>query len=277
MRILSLSDQPIYEIPYTNAASGGGLEGRKLPLLPGTVNALPAGLSALLVASDLQGVAPSTDQGGALALLGEVLAEDLRGLEEAQLIPPRAQIGVLLAGDLYSAPAGDKRGATGDVRPVWTAFAREVQWVAGVAGNHDLFGTDRERERFIARSGAHLLDGAVIDLGGLRLGGVSGIVGNTNKPGRRDAQTFLGLIERVLAQTPDILVLHEGPDDPTSRTKGNPDVRELLSVAAEKLLVICGHSPCEHPLLPLERGCQLLNVAERAVLLLSNASATSAA
>jgi 3',5'-cyclic-AMP phosphodiesterase len=100
-----------------------------------------------------------------------------------------------------------------------------------------------------------------------RIGGVGGIVGNTSKPGRRDANTFLGLIERVLAQDPDILVLHEGPDDPASRAKGNPEVRELLTLAREGLLVICGHSPWTHPLAWMESGCQVLNTAERAVLL----------
>ena len=78
-------------------------------------------------------------------MLGEVLAEDLRGLEEAELIPPRQRIGVLLAGDLYSAPAGDKRGATGDVRPVWSAFARETLWVAGVARRESADGGPIER------------------------------------------------------------------------------------------------------------------------------------
>ena len=128
------------------------MESRALPILSGTVDALPDDLSALLIASDLQGVAPSADHGGALALLGEVLAQELRQLEDLDLIPPSRQIGVILAGDLFSAPAGDKRGATGDVRSVWSAFAREARWVAGVAGNHDLFGTGREAERLVARA-----------------------------------------------------------------------------------------------------------------------------
>jgi hypothetical protein len=267
MRILTLDSKAIYELPYSSAASGGGVEGCRLPLLTGTVDTLPAELSALLLASDLQGVAPSAEQGGALALLGEVLAEHLRNLEECELIPPRARTGVLLAGDLYAAPGGDKRGATGDVRPVWSAFAGEAQWVAGVAGNHDLFGNDRERERFIARSGTALLDGTVVDLGGLRVGGVGGIIGNPSKPGRRDTETFLGLIERVLAENPDVLILHEGPDDPASRSKGSSEIRELLGAAPEGLLVICGHSPWNQPLVQLENGCQILNVGERAVLL----------
>src|SRR5262245_22189259 len=171
MRILQVSDRPIYELPYTNAASGGGVESRALPVLAGAVDALPHDLSALLIASDLQGVAPSAEHGGALALLGEVLAQELRQLEDLDLIPRREQIGVILAGDLFAAPAGDKRGATGDVRPVWAALAREARWVAGVAGNHDLLGSDRENER-LGRLGAHLLDGEVVDLDGLRIGGV---------------------------------------------------------------------------------------------------------
>jgi hypothetical protein len=50
----------------------------------------------------------------------------------------------ILAGDLYSAPGGDVRGATGDLRSVWSAFADAFAWVVGVAGNHDLFGSERE-------------------------------------------------------------------------------------------------------------------------------------
>jgi hypothetical protein len=265
MRVLQISEQPIYELHYTNAAAGGGVEIRTLPVLVGTVDALPGDLSGLLIASDLQGVAPSVDHGGALALLGEVLAQELRRMEDLELIPPSGQIGALLAGDLFAAPAGDKRGATGDVRPVWNAFAREVRWVAGVAGNHDLFGNERARERLVLSS-AHLLDGRVVEIDGLRIGGVGGIVGNPNKPGRRDADTFLGLIARVLAQRPDILVLHEGPDDPASGAKGNEDIRELLQTLPDGLLVIAGHSPWKRPLASLG-ACQIVNAAERAVLL----------
>ena len=267
MKILSLDEQSIYQLPYTSAASGGGVETRVLPLVVARVDQLPEALGGLLLTSDLQGVAPSSDEGGALALLGEVLAHDLRGLAEADLIPASGQLGVLLAGDLFSSPGGDKRGATGDVRPVWTAFGREARWVAGVAGNHDLFGTERDRERFVARSGAHLLDGAVVELDCLRIGGVGGIIGNPNKPARRSTEDFLEVLERVLAQRPDIVVLHEGPDDPSAGAMGNPDIRELLKSTDEELLVICGHSPWRHPLAQLSDGTQVLNVHERAILL----------
>jgi Icc-related predicted phosphoesterase len=265
MRVLSIDPASFCEIPYTSAASSGGIEGCRLPLLKGTVDWLPEGLSALLVASDLQGVAPSADHGGALGLLGEVLAETLRELEEGELIPPRTQIGVLLAGDLFAAPAGDKRGATGDVRPVWAAFAREARWVAGVAGNHDLFGSDRGHPG--VRRGAHLLDGQVVELDGLRVGGVGGIIGNTAKPGRRNEEDFLSLVSRVVEQNPDVLVLHEGPDDPAAGARGNAAVRELVSTAKNEILVACGHSPWKQPLATINDQAQVLNVHERAVLL----------
>src|SRR5262249_34984751 len=110
-----------------------------------------------------------------------------------------------------------------------------------------------------------LLDGSVVTLDGLRVGGVGGIVGDTRKPGRRDGETFLRLIGNVLEQQPDVLILHEGPDDPETRSKGNADVRELLM--SHQLLIICGHSPWKNPLVTFSDSAQVLNVAERAVLL----------
>jgi 3',5'-cyclic-AMP phosphodiesterase len=267
MQVLSIDTAAICEIPYSSAASGGGVSCHRLSLLKGTVDWLPDDLSALLVTSDLQGVAPSADSGGALALLGVVLAETLRELELAEMIPTRAQIGVLLGGDLFATPAGDKRGATGDVRPVWTAFAREARWVAGVAGNHDLFGSNQSSGHPGVRRGAHLLDGAVVEIDGLRIAGVGGIIGNSAKPNRRDAESFLALLARVLEQHPHVLVLHEGPDDPTTGSKGNTDIRALLNNVASETLVVCGHSIWQHPLARISGTAQVLNVAERAVLL----------
>jgi hypothetical protein len=269
MRILSVEHSPpSWNLPYRNAAPRGGSIGTALPILRGTVSALPGELLGLLVTSDLQGVAPLPSQDGALALLGEVLAEHLAELAERGELPPLGRIGVLLAGDLYSAPGGDQRGATGDVRRVWQAFSERFRWVAGVAGNHDLFGTARERERFTTLPGVHLLDGTAAELDGLRIGGVSGIIGNPKKPGRRDEPTFFELLERALFCRPELLLLHEGPDVPRTRRPGTASIRELIEVARRDLLVICGHSHWHEPLAQLDSGCQVLNVDARAVLLL---------
>jgi len=152
MRILKLEMEPLYLWPYLSAAPRGGTETQHLPLLQGKVDTLPAGLDALVVTSDLQGVAPCAVLGGAVALLGEVLADGLASLSAEGVLPPLAHTGVVLAGDLYSDDAALARGASGDVRSEWEAFGQQFRWVVGVAGNHDTFGAPREQAQFFRRA-----------------------------------------------------------------------------------------------------------------------------
>lgn len=285
MRILSLEDEPIARLPYVNAASGGGRVSAVLPILAGTVDVLPAGISALLVASDLQGVVREAD---GTVLLGQALAEALPGLADAGHLPDPGEVGALLCGDLYAAPGGDVRGATGDVRAVWEAFAAGCRWVSGVAGNHDLFDGEKvaaralsrpgaERwdrgavrhgaRRFAARPGMHLLDGQVVELDRLRIGGVSGIIGNTRKPNRREGSEFLALLAQVLEAAPQVLMLHQGPDGPGPGQRGEPEVRELIEAAGCAPLVLCGHCHWNEPLALLDGGVQVLNADARVVVL----------
>src|SRR5512145_3024463 len=147
MRVLDIEPRPIHRILYTNAAKRGGVEAATLPVHRVRVDAPLGDTRALLLTSDLQGVVFSRHRGGEGRLLGEELADVAWDIAEEHGLPPPSASGAILAGDLYSAPAGDKRGATGDVRPVWSAFAGSFAWVAGVAGNHDEFGTGRELER----------------------------------------------------------------------------------------------------------------------------------
>jgi hypothetical protein len=62
----------------------------------------------------------------------------------------------------------------------------------------------------------------------------------------------------------DLRGLEEGELIPPRR---DPDIRELLHNIEAPPLVICGHSPWPQPLAVLEGGCQVLNAAERAILL----------
>jgi len=266
MRILSLQQTPVHEWPFQNAAARGGTEIQTLPLLRATVDGLPPDIEALIALSDLQGVAPHALHGGAVALLGEVLADELALMGEVGDIPHPSRTGILLAGDLFSDPSANHRGASGDVRSVWSAFAAQFRWVAGVAGNHDTFGSSRERERFIQHPGIHLLDGEVRELDGLVLGGVSFIIGRTDKPARREETDQLERIRGVLRQEPEILVLHEGPDAPAEEFRGNSAIREAVE-ARVGMLVVCGHSHWDMPLVTLAGGAQVLNVDARAVLL----------
>ncbi|MCY1079020.1 metallophosphoesterase family protein [Archangium lansingense] len=70
----------------------------------------------------------------------------------------------------------------------------------------------------------------------------------------------------MLRPSPEVLVLHEGPDEPSTERRGSPAIRAELE-AREELLVICGHSHWDEPLAELSGGAQVLNVDGRAVLL----------
>ena len=261
--MLEIDSEPFHELEYLDAAPRGGTQLRRLPLLRGRAEGLPAELDALLVTSDLQGRARAGD--GSLHLLGEALAAEDAALAELEQVPAPAFTGVLLAGDLFAAPGADRMGATGDVRPVWRAFAGAFRWVTGVAGNHDLFGDRQEHSRFTREAGVHLLDDASAVLDGLRVAGVGGICGNPNKPNRRAPEQFLAAVRRGLSRKPHLLVLHEGPDGDDPRLRGNPEVRAAL--AGSRTIVICGHVHWDRPLVTLPSGAQLLNVDARVVLL----------
>lgn len=239
---------------------------RSIPIQRGRVGALPGGLQALVLAADLQARAlPGWGQAG-LRLVGEVVAEQLAGLGEAGELPPADRTGVVLAGDLWSDPACIKMGGLGDVRPVWRAFSERFRWVAGVAGNHDAFGHPRERAAFVAEERTHLLDGGVIELDGLRLGGVGGIIGDPRRPNRRDAIDQTDLVLSVLSRGVDLLVLHEGPDVPDADLPGEPALREALEVAEDRASVVCGHVHWKRPLARLGRRA-VLNVDARILVL----------
>lgn len=265
MRVVEIEAEPLHVLEYADAAPGGGTQRRELAIVRGRAEGLPPQLDALLVTSDLQGRARLPSAGGAMHLLGEALAEELAALAELELAPPTAFTGVLLAGDLYSAPGADRMGATGDVRAVWRAFAARFRWVAGVAGNHDLFGGAQEQARFVREHGVHLLDGAAATLDDLRVAGVGGVCGTNGKPNRRPPAEFVAAVRRALAVRPHVLVLHEGPDGGRPELRGNPEVRE--AVAQRPVLVVCGHVHWDSPLVDLPGGGQALNVDARALLL----------
>jgi Icc-related predicted phosphoesterase len=258
LRIVGIDDELIREIHYLNASSRGSTEVERLPVARGAFAAqLGDGLDALLVCSDLQGIVPGPQ--GRSELLGVQVAAVLEELAADGAIPPAARTGVILAGDLYSVPAANKRGGYGDVADVWVAFVERFAWVAGVAGNHD-------DVTAVARLGArvHLLDGELAEIDGLRIGGVGGIIGNPRKPGRRSEADQLRVIDRVLGRAPDILVLHEGPRGGNHQL-GNDAIRQAIEAAGIGL-TICGHDHWRVPLAEHARG-QILNVDARVVVL----------
>jgi hypothetical protein len=280
MRILSSSTVLLHEIPFDDAARGGGVERKRLPILRVSVDALPPSVGAILACSDLQGTEPAqpTRPKGQRArllpgrgadapprLLGELLAAELVEVGKDIGLPPTERIGVLLAGDLYVRPDLGRRGGRGDVRSVWLSFAKHFRWVVGVAGNHDDFGSDEEFWHFYAHEGIHFLDGDVREVDDLRVAGVSGIIGDLDWPRRRPEADFVACLHRSIDLNPAVLLLHQGPDVPNAGLPGHPVINAALQ--RRNLLVVCGHTHWHTPLATFH-GSQILNVHERAVLLM---------
>ncbi|MBY0229358.1 MAG: hypothetical protein K2W96_08780 [Gemmataceae bacterium] len=267
LRLLAHDPQPLEWIDYLNAASGGlRTEVRHVEVTVATVAALPDDLDALVLSADLQGrerIAPRAGEGKlgreGTRLLGEVVAERLHGMAEAGRLPPADRTGVLLAGDLWAEPGSTRRGGEGDVAVVYQAFAQRFRWVAGVLGNHDeLHGPPG--------AGCLLLDGRVVDLDGLKVGGVGGIIGNPRKLNRKTADEFDSLLSRVLVQRPHVVLLHAGPDDPAEDRKGSALARECLERHARTLCVF-GHCHWDEPMGAMDNGGQLVNVDGRVIVL----------
>jgi 3',5'-cyclic-AMP phosphodiesterase len=271
MHILDISNEPIHQVRYLTVASGGvGLVEKHIPILLGEVDVLPNNLDAIIVTSDLQGVDPKNQQ-----LVGHLIVEELEDLAEQSKIPSLQNTGVILAGDLY-AEVDKRSGVVGDVREVWHAFRRRFRWVAGVAGNHDSFGTNEvDIQLFKQTKGIYYLDGDVAKNGELNIAGVSGIIGRPGKPFRRRENDFIHEIRLLVKQAPDILILHEGPDYPQYNLLGKTSIRlELEEINKNsKLLVICGHSYWKIPMIVLRNGIQVIKSDSRVIVLVQKNSA----
>jgi len=219
------------------------------------VDALPDGVSAIAVTSDLQG----REDGKQNRLLGEVVSEELRLLADVGDIP-RVN-GVLLAGDLYDYPDCHKLGGSGDVTAVWNTFADDFEHVIGVHGNHDMV------DDALLSDSVTVLDGNAVDAIGLRIGGVSGIIGGVNRNQRKTEQDFTKMLHSVLAKKTDMILLHQGPDDPETGRIGEPLVREALAGKGSGI-VIFGHCQWEDPYVEVGEH-QVLNVDGRVMLIVA--------
>lgn len=267
MKILELNSNPIVEFDFLNAGRRPNqFYVDKLPVHVGKVDRLPDGVDALVVTADLQGreAFPDQRQSDELRLLGEVLPQMLRPMLAEIGISSDANVGAILAGDFYTYPDLHGRGGTGDVTHVWHAFADEYCWVVGVAGNHDTFGDSKGMST--SRAQVHFLDNDRINLAGLKIAGLSGVVGNIKKNFRRTKEDYLDAVESLLSDETDIMIMHDGPDADESGFKGIQEVREIMELTRPRL-VVRGHSHWPRPLVELENDVQVLNVDATVVIL----------
>jgi len=255
MQIINVELEPFYEISYISSGARGVVQNRILPFQRVIVDTLPDGVSAIAVTSDLQG----REKGERNRLLGEVVSEELRLLSELGDIP--AVNGVILAGDLYDYPECHKLGGSGDVTSVWNAFASDFSDVLGVHGNHDMV------DELLLKPEVTLLDGNVSSHMGLGIGGVSGIIGRADRNQRKSESEFSIALKNVLKKNPDLIDLHQGPDDPVTGRIGSSLVRELLEKSGNSLVVF-GHCPWEDPYAEIGDH-QVLNVDGRVMLLVA--------
>lgn len=253
MRVTSLESKPFHSVPYLNAGPRGVAVRARLPWYHGTVDALPEGCDALVLTSDLQGRSVASSHAPPDQLLGVVIAEALSDHESTRY----DSLGILLAGDLFAVSGACKRGGYGDVRPVFDAFAAIAAWTLAIAGNHDDISQCADHD-------VALLDGDVVSVGDVRIGGVGLVESSKIKHGRRSPEEQHTLREIVLEERCDVLLLHEGPDFETR--KGHTEIREQL-VKHRVGLTVFGHTAWDEPLAELAPGVQALNTHERVIIL----------
>ena len=273
MRILSISSEPVEEFLYLNVTPRpkSRIIQSTLPVISAVVDQMPAGLDAIIATSDLQGRERIRDSESLpIKLIGEVIPSRLaKWLAEKGYSCDR--IGVVLAGDFFAAPDLQKRGATGDITRVWQAFENEFRWVVGVGGNHDMFGEEKNL-RPPASSKSHFLYSDRVNLDGIEIAGLTGVVGNPKKNFRLKKSDYIDRLSDLLKTPADLVLTHDGPDIEHLGFRGTPEIRELLT-RLRPPLVIRGHKYWEQPLAELSGGTQVLNVDSRIVMLTGGSTA----
>ena len=250
MKIIEVADTPFHELRYRSSGRGGKVRKVTLPFYNARVDALPKGVSAFVLTSDLQGREIDKKSN---RLVGEAVAEELSLLVDLGEVPNINF--VALAGDLYDYPELHKLGGTGDVTSVWNAFANSFDFVVGVHGNHDKV-IDSEMN-----SNSMILDGASANIQGVKVGGVSGIVGRSDRNQRKEQEHFIKELSKVTRSKNDIILLHQGPEDVENGQLGDPEITEHLKTNASSIIAF-GHCHWNKPFLEIGKN-QVLNVDNR--------------
>lgn len=233
---------------------------RSLPVQYGEAEIRGADIDFLIITSDLQGIA---EENGKQFLLGEKLPSFLKTLLEIEF-PETQKVGVLLCGDLYTSL--EKRGTSGDVRTVWQEFNNHFSWVVGVAGNHDSFGNLQDQIDFDSLENTHLLHMNSVRIGGLKIGGISGIIGRSDKPNRTAERDYLSGLNKLLKGDLDLVLIHETPDNPDHQLIGNSKIRQTIEISP-KSTICCGHCYWEKTYVEFENQSQVINVDSKVLLL----------
>jgi Icc protein len=104
----------------------------------------------------------------------------------------------------------------------------------------------------------------VIELNGLKLGGVGGIIGRADRNQRKTEELFAKALKSITKKNPVITLLHQGPDDPINNQLGQAFIREHFEKNG-KGIVIFGHCHWDVPYIEIGDN-QVVNVDNRLYL-----------
>lgn len=252
MKILEVYESPFHELQYRTSGRGGVERTINLPFYMVKVAKMPDGISTMVLTSDLQGREMDSNTN---RLVGEAVSDELTLLQELGEIP---QIDlVVLAGDFFDYPDCHKLGGTGDVTEVWNAFARISDSVCAVLGNHDTVDEQKLDNNIV------YLDSEISNVKGIRIGGVSGIIGEPNRNQRKTEAKFKKALQHITSRKSDIILLHQGPDK-IKNQQSQSFIRKHLEDNGSSL-VIFGHRHWKKPFNQIGNN-QILNVDKRLYL-----------
>lgn len=193
-----------------------------------------------MMTSDLQG---SAGLSSAPVPPLESAVDTLRRCAQNGTVPPLERTVALLAGDFWAQPDSSRRGGHGDVRDgirrVRDAFLDAVV----VFGNHDRVGDNpSDLVAFGRERGIHLASDRLVDVHGVTIAGVDGVVGDpTRRPFRRPLAEFVAAVERAVRQRPNIVLLHQGPACGTERRPAVPEIDAACQKFLGGGMVVFGH------------------------------------
>jgi len=275
IRLRTDTRRVIGELLYRDRARDGTVGVKRVPIMVFDADGLPPAVDAVMMTADLQGSA-GTDADPVLPL--EALVPALDNHARNGEIPALDRTVAVLAGDFWARLDASKRGGEGDIRGAVRAVREAFLGVALIAGNHDWFGdhpsdlTAFGREHEIA-----LASDRLVDVHGVRIAGVDGVVGDpARRSFRRPLAKFVAAVDQAARHRPDIVLLHQGPARGTDRRPEVPEIRAAC-LKFHGGLVVFGHTyevygDPNHPfareycMLDVRDDLQFVNATERVIL-----------
>jgi len=263
IHLSEISASPIEYIPYLSIPEGSQeAQQQLLPILTGRVQGLPNSIHAIILASDLQGVMLDDPT----RLLGEGAAEVLSLLLDISFPHiDKNNVVVLLGGDLYADLS--RRGQGGDPTPVWQAFSHAFGYTVGIGGNHDHLETGWDHLTSYDKR-CQFLHHDIIEIEGIRIAGLSGIIGRPDKNFRWTPAAYTQALTTLLRKDPDIILTHLSPQLPTH--PGEPLLLNVIEKRLSSPLWCCGHVHWPAPGIVRHQDVTFVNVDARMLVLLSD-------